>query len=192
MTPQFVTLKGKPACLILPEVEHLDLFLKLQNEIEARQYFDRFWPIGRAQELDWIAKANSTQEKAVFAVATQPELKVVGSIGLHEINWKDRHASLGIGLLEEHCNGGVGTCAAMLLLSWAFLELGLNKVEWCAMAHNARSIACGKKCGAEEVGRLKRHYFRRGTWHDQVVMEVHADTWRRLWKRFKKGALRKT
>lgn len=186
MTPRFIKLEGKPACLLIPEAEHVDLFLKLQNEIESRRYFDRYWPIGRAEELDWIAKANTTKASAVFTVATYPALKPIGSIGLHEIDWRNRRAALGIGLLEEHCNNGVGSCSAMMLLSWAFLELGFNKVEWCAYDYNNRSIACSKKCGAVEVGRLKQQQFRGGKWNDLIIMEIYAQAWLKRWKAFKK------
>ncbi len=186
MTPRFIRLENKPACLIIPEPSHVDLFLKLQNEIESRQYFERFWPIGRDQELEWIAKANTTPNHAVFTIATYPSLTPVGSIGLREINWKDRRATLGIGILEEYCNKGLGSTAVMLLLSWAFLELGLNKIEWRAYDDNDRSVACCKKCGGQEVVRFKQHYYRKGGWYSQVVLEIFASNWRPLWAKFTK------
>ena len=63
----------------------------------------------------------------------------------------------------------------MLLLAYAFNELGLNKVEWCAIGYNERSINCAKKCGAELVGVSKRHIWREGQWHDEVILEVTDD-----------------
>jgi len=186
MTPTYLKLDGAPACLMVPSNDHVGLFLKLQNEEETRQYFVRYMPIGRKQELEWIERANTTQTDVVFTIATHPQLQPIGSIGLHRIHWKDRNASLGIGMLEKHCNNGLGTCAAMLMLSYAFTELGLNKVEWCAVGYNARSIACAKKCGAEDVGRSKRHIWRKGKWHDEVIMDIHRTAWIPLWRKFEK------
>lgn len=186
MTPTFLKQDGLPVCLQVPNNDHVGLFLKLQNEEETRQYFVRHLPIGRKQELEWIERANTTPNDIVFAIATHPEGNAIGSIGLHRVNWKDRHASLGIGMLEKHCGKGMGTSAAMLILSYAFNELGFNKVEWCAVGYNHRSIACAKKCGAELVGRSRRHIWRGGEWHDEVILDIHADAWKPVWKKFKR------
>ena len=188
MSPVFIKLAGASVCLQVPSNDHVGLFLKLQNEEETRQYFVRYLPIGRKQELDWIDKANTTKDDLVFAIATHPELCAIGSIGLHRIHWKDRNAHLGIGILEEHCNSGRGTCAAMLMLSYAFNELGLHKVHWHAIGHNARSIAVAKRCGGELVGTHKRQIWRNGKFHDEVVYDIHYDAWKPVWTKFKKQA----
>lgn len=191
MTPTFLKLDGLNACLLVPNNEHLGLFLKLQNEEVSRQYLARYWPIGRAQELEWLEKANRATTDAVFTVALYPEMTPVGSMGLHRVDWKNRRATTGAVIIEKHCDKGVGTNAKMLLLSWAFLELGLTKVESRVIAYNKRSAAYSHKCGYEEVGRLKRHHFRKGAWHDEIVLEVHAKDWLPLWKKLTKQAAQK-
>lgn len=188
----FLKLDGSPACLLVPDLAHRDLFTKLQNEEESRQYLARYWPIGALQEEEWLRKANTKDTDAVFTVALYPKLKPVGTMGLHRIHWKDRRATTGSVLLEQHCNKGVGTAAKMLLLNWAFNELGLNKVESRVIAFNGRSQAYSEKCGYKVVGRLKRHILRHGEWHDEVLLEVHADDWRPLWEKFKKDCQKRT
>ena len=186
-SPVFLKLEGKPACLMVPNNDHTGLFLKLQNEEESRQYLARYWPIGRKSETEWIDKANTSTADGVFTVALYPNLIPVGAMGLHRIDWKNRRATTGTVLLEKHCGKGVGTCAKMLLLNWAFNELGLNKVESRVIAFNGRSMGYRTKCGYREVGRLKRHFFRRGAWHDEIILEVHASDWQPLWKKFQAG-----
>lgn len=184
MTPTFLKLEGSPACLLVPGNEHIDLFLQLQNEEVSRQYLARYMPIGHKQESDWMDKANTSTTDAVFTVALFPSLTPVGTMGLHGIDWKNRRAVTGTVMLEKYCNAGVGSAAKMLLLSWAFLELGLNKVESRVIAFNGRSQAYSHKCGYREVGRLKNNFFRFGKWHDEVILEVHAKEWLPLWKKF--------
>ena len=57
-------------------------------------------------------------------------------MGLHTIDWKNRHATTGTFIGEEQWRGKCfGTHAKMLLLRWAFDELGLNKIESRAIYH---------------------------------------------------------
>lgn len=187
-SPTFLKLEGVPVCLIVPNSDHVELFLKLQNEEESRQFLGRYWPIGRKSEVEWIEKVNTENTDAVFTVALYPELTPIGCMGLHTIDWKNRRATTGAVLTEKHCNKGFGTAAKMLLLNWAFNELGLIKVRSSIIAYNNRSAAYSNKCGYKEVGRLKKHHFRRGTWHDEILMEVHSEPWQKLWKKFVKVA----
>ncbi len=187
----FLKLDGVPVCLMVPSNDHVDLFLKLQNEEISRQFLARYWPIGHKSEMEWIEKANMGTNDAVFTVALYPELTPIGCMGLHKIDWKNRHAITGAVLAEKHCNKGLGTYAKMLLLNWAFNELGLKKVQSSVIAYNDRSAAYSQKCGYKEVGRFKDHHFRKGAWHDEIVLEVHSEPWQKLWKKFEQTSLRK-
>ena len=79
----------------------------------------------------------------------------------------------------------------MLLLSWAFNEGGLNKVDSRVIANNQPSLAYCRKCGYAEVGRQKRHIFRHGVYLDEVILEVHTNEWQKLWKEFEAGTFSK-
>lgn len=185
MNPLFLKHDKLPACLMVPNNDHVGLFLKLQNEEESRQYLARYMPIGRKQETEWIEKANTSNSDAVFTITlNNTDLTPVGTMGLHRIDWKNRRGTTGAAMLEKHCGKGIGTAAKMLLLRWAFDELGLNKIESRVIAYNDRSRAYSEKCGYKVVGQLKDHHFRRGGWHDEILMEVHADKWRPLWNKY--------
>ena len=186
--PTFLSHDRARCSLIVPGREHIDLALKLQNEPISRQYLARYFPIGMKQEEEWIDKANTSTSDAVFIIVNKDDHKTpIGIMGQHKIDWKNRRATTGAVMLEEYCGKGLGTDAKMLLLSWAFFELGLLKVESRVIAFNDRSQAYSRKCGYVQVGRLRRHQFRRGRYHDEIIMEVHGRGWRKLWKRFEKG-----
>lgn len=186
MSTLFLDHPASEACLLVPDKMHAHLFLTLQNEPQSRQFLARFMPLSFQQEEVWLSKANTTTTDAVFVVAQKPSLTAVGSMGLHRIDWKNRRATTGAAILEKYCGQGIGSHAKMLLLSWAFLELGLNKVESRVIAFNGRSKRYSEKCGYVEVGRLKNHHFRNGTYHDEIIMEVHAKEWKKIWRKFQK------
>lgn len=190
--PTFLSHKHARCSLIVPGREHIALALKLQNEPESRQYLARYFPIGVKQEEEWVDGANTSTSDAVFVIACKDELQTpIGMMGLHKIDWKNGRATTGAVMLEDYCGKGLGTDAKMLLLSWAFLELRLQKVESRTIAFNDRSQAYSRKCGYVEVGRLKRHHFRQGRYHDEILMEVYVRGWRKLWEQFEKGGFHK-
>ncbi len=189
MTPVFLDHPQSSSCLLVMGKEHADLIHSLQNDPETRQYLTRYIPETHAEVIEWIEKHDSNN--IVLTVATKPDKTPIGTMGLHRIDWRNRRATTGAVLSLASCNKGYGSHAKMLLLAHAFLTLGLNKVESRAHATNERSIAYSKKCGYEEVARLRRHTFQNGEWIDEVILEVHASTWKPLWKQFEQGEFNK-
>ena len=187
--PPFLTHANARCSLIVPGRAHIPLALRLQNEPESRQYLGRAMPIGEKQELEWVERANTSDNNAVFVIALKDGKRTpVGTMGLHRIDWINRRAVTGAVMLEDHCNKGFGSDAKMLLLNWAFNELGLRKVESRVIAFNGRSKAYSEKCWYRVVARLREHTLRRGAFHDELILEAHANEWREAWKRFEAGA----
>lgn len=186
------------AMLCVPFRRDARLLMQWINDPDTRQFLMRFAPVMLEGEEKWLSEMAlgtahmSPVQNVVFLLVNKATNKRVGTMGLHRIDWKNRNAVTGtlIGAKESR-ERGLGSDAKTLLLNWAFNELGLNKVESRVLAFNERSLAYAKKCGYAEVGRLKRHIWRDGQWHDEIILEVHAEEWRPLWKKFKEGSFRK-
>lgn len=183
--------------LCVPYRRDARLLLQWVNDPEVRQYLMRFAPVMLEGEEKWLGDMALSSGRmhpitdAMLLIVAKDTNKRIGTIGLHRIDWRNRHATTGtiIGV-KQYWSKGYGTDAKMLLLNWAFNELGLNKVESRVIVFNERSLAYAKRCGYEEVGRLKRHIFRHGEWHDKIILEAHAEQWRPLWKKFQDGTFR--
>jgi RimJ/RimL family protein N-acetyltransferase len=184
--------------LCVPYQKDARLLMQWINDPETRQYLMRYAPVMLAGEEKWLQEMGVRTaslhpvENAMLLIVEKTNHKRIGTIGLHHIDWKNRNATTGtlIGN-KDYLGRGFGTDAKMLMLNWAFNELGLNKVLSRVIAFNERSLAYGKKCGYQEVGRLKRHIFRDGDWHDEVILEVHNEDWQKLWIKFEHGEFRK-
>jgi RimJ/RimL family protein N-acetyltransferase len=191
MTPVFFDHPNSSVSLLVQGREHIDLFLRLQNNPATREYLARYMPIGRIGEEKWLADRVEDKNNIALVIGQKsvhkPKLTPIGSLGLHQIDWKNRRATTGAAILPESCGKGHGSDAKMLLLAYAFLELGFNKVESRVLATNLRSQAYNCKCGYQEVGRLKKHVFRNGAFVDEIVMEVMAEEWLPLWSKFERG-----
>ena len=64
------------------------------------------------------------------------------------------------------------------MLRFAFEELNLHRVSLTVLDTNERAIACYRKCGFVEEGRLREDWYQEGRYHDLIVMGVLAPEFR--------------
>ncbi len=81
---------------------------------------------------------------------------------------------------KSYWSRGYGTDAIVTLLRFGFDEVNLHRVALEVNEDNARAIACYRKCGFVEEGRLRDHRFRRGEYRDTLIMGVLAGEFRAL------------
>jgi len=102
---------------------------------------------------------------------------VVGRCDLFDIDRVSGTARIGVTVDAGHQDAGIGTETVMLLLRYAFRDLGLRRV-WCdILADNKRSIRMCEKCGLREEGLLRAHYWYDGAQRDAVVMGILREEW---------------
>lgn len=99
----------------------------------------------------------------------------LGAAGLHGIDWVNRRAELGI--IIAWPGQGYGSDTVRTLLRVAFRGLNLEKVYLRTTGSNSRAIACYRKCGFMEIGRLRQHRWLHGKWEDEVFMEIFREEW---------------
>lgn len=181
--------KGEHVLLRPLEPEDAPTIQPWMNDPEVTQYLMRVFPIPLAVEVEWINGLYKRENEVVLGIVTVADSKLIGSIGLHQINWRHRTANTGTVIGEKECWGkGYGTEAKMLLLDLAFNALDLFVIQSKVLAHNGRSLAYGRKCGYEEVGRLPQ-WFRSQTGErvDEVILTVTQERWRPLWAKYLKA-----
>lgn len=165
----------------------LEAMTRWINDEEGRQFIMRCTPQTHQQEEAWFDRIGSGGDDVILAMVAKTELRLIGTIGLHRIEWKNRVAVSGTLIGEPaYRNKGYGTDAKMLLLGYAFHELGLNKVASNAFATNPRSIAYSVKCGYRIEGRRRQQAFKGGRFVDIVELGILRREWEPIWRRWKK------
>ena len=174
--------------VLLRPLERADIptLRRWMNDPEITQFLMRVFPLMEKEEEEWIDSKHKSQNDFVLGIVAAKEKKLIGSIGLSGINWQHRTAITGTVLGEkEYWGKGYGTEAKMLLLDFAFNALDLYGVLSRVLAHNERSLAYGKKCGYEEIGRLPNWIRRQnGERCDEVLLIVTQEKWRPLWQKY--------
>lgn len=112
-----------------------------------------------------------------FAVVAKATGELVGHVGLHSVQPKNRDATFGIMLGPDFLDQGYGTDATRVLLRFGFLELNLHRISLGVFAFNPRAIAAYEKAGFVVEGRRREAIYRAGTWHDEVLMGILRADW---------------
>lgn len=103
---------------------------------------------------------------------------LIGNCALERRNSIDRHYEIGMLIGEPDYQGkGYGTQVVRLLIDYAFRCLDANNIMLKVYANNPRAIACYKKAGLKECGRMHEAAFMNGGFTDIIIMEILKKDW---------------
>ena len=177
-------LEGKLVRLRALELSDLERVYSWINDREVTRYVSARYPLSRADEERWLqgSSPNSFGGGVQLAIEVKNgevkdggtnESAHIGNIDLVEVRPEDRKAGLGVMIGDkDYWSNGYGTDAVITILRFAFHEMNLNRVWLHAFDFNERAQACYRKCGFQEEGRLRDHYYTEGRYCDSVVMAV--------------------
>jgi RimJ/RimL family protein N-acetyltransferase len=139
--------------------------------------FRPVWPMNRASAQErleeWVKASPGTIN---FAARTIADDRLVGGIGLMDINGADGHAQLGLSIYKQDDWGhGYGREMIVLALRYAFNELNLYRVWLTTPGFNERAMKLYEKLGFRHEGRGREHILLDGTRWDVVYMGMLRD-----------------
>jgi RimJ/RimL family protein N-acetyltransferase len=141
-------------------------------------------PYTLEDEEGWFNHQRQEQDARLFAILTRGEGRLLGNCGLHQIDWTNRHATLGIFIGDKNYWGkGYGTDTTQALLRYAFEEANLHRIELEVFAFNTRATRMYDKVGFRVEGTRKQALFREGAWHDEHIMAILRDEWTALYRK---------
>jgi RimJ/RimL family protein N-acetyltransferase len=166
-------LEGELVRLRAHEPEDLERNLRWINDAEIRQFLDARYPMSRPEEEKWMEKNQGSSFEYVRLAIETKEGQHIGNIGLGPASPEHRRAPFGIMIGEKDCWGrGYGTDAIRVLLRFAFREMNLNRVWLITGENNPRALACYRKCGFREEGRLRQDRYVEGRYWDTILMGI--------------------
>jgi RimJ/RimL family protein N-acetyltransferase len=116
-----------------------------------------------------------------FAIHEEGKEEPIGVIGLMKLSEANASADLSIIVGEaKDRDRGLGTEAIRVILSYAFKNLGLNRVGLSVFEFNEAAISTYEKLGFQREGRIQGAVRRDGEYHDAILMRILASEWRQL------------
>lgn len=139
-----------------------------RDEIYATTYnIQRHFDVEHAR---WWIKFNAncrrtgtSYEFGVFEAATD---RLVGNMGVVNVNSRCSHATLAYYVLPERWGEGIATRAGRLALAYAFGTLALHRVGAICMTHNAASRRVLDKLGFVFEGVARQEIMKDGVFYD--------------------------
>jgi RimJ/RimL family protein N-acetyltransferase len=128
-------------------------------------------------EYEWYERRRSDPDGLMWSIETL-DGRLLGNVELR-VTQRASRAEMGIAIQDKsEWSHGYGTDAVRLVLSQAFGEMELNRVELTTDEQNARAIRCYEKCGFVREGLLRGHRLIDGEFGNTVMMAVLRDEWR--------------
>lgn len=120
------------------------------------------------------------RNKSGFHCAIVRDGQILGTVGLHSVDWPNRKTSLGYWLGSAHTGGGVMTTAVRRVVSHCFDVLKLHRIEIRCAVGNEKSRGIPVRLGFSEEGVARGSEWLGDHFVDHVVYAMLAPAWRKI------------
>jgi RimJ/RimL family protein N-acetyltransferase len=161
--------------------EDAEIIVTLPHDTQAEAFSYRMnFPTERNMEFErdsiGSAVSRTMDEESGWcrlAIETIESRRWVGTVGLHSVNRRWRFGDINIVIAPPSEWGkGYGGEAMLLLMNYAFNELDFQRIGLGVFEPNERAVALYRSLGFVEEGRLRRKYYYKGRYHDEILMSM--------------------
>ncbi len=104
--------------------------------------------------------------------------ELVGVIGIHQIDWYNKIASIGYYLAKNAEGHGLISRSVIAVLNYAFFTIGLNRIEIRCGVKNKRSRAIPERFAFVMEGTIRDGELLNGYYHDIILYSMLAREWK--------------
>ncbi|MEM9141399.1 MAG: GNAT family protein [Bacteroidota bacterium] len=172
-----VSLRGKDIVLRALEPCDLDFLYLLENDSEVWAISGTLAPYSKFVLKNYLENSHRDiyEIKQLRLSICKPEGEIIGLIDLFDFDPKNKRVGLGIVIVQQEQNKGIGAKAISLLCEYAFSVLDAHQVYANVTADNTRSLHLFKKLGFEERGVKKDWIFSEGSYTDEILLQKIND-----------------
>ncbi|MCT8137297.1 GNAT family N-acetyltransferase [Anaerobacillus sp. CMMVII] len=138
--------------------------------------------------LDQTTKVEDTREFIKFCLKNYAENKglntvilhkgnIVGVVGFNELDWSNKIAYIGYWLGHEYQGKGIMTKVTKSLISYAFNDLKLNRVDIRAAEGNFKSRAIPERLNFTNEGKIRNGEWLYDHYVDHIVYGMLKEEW---------------
>lgn len=157
----------------------LPALLAYRNDPEVARYqsWDSFSPEEGAAfiEAQSLLEPGSPGRWFQFAMTVKPDFRLIGDCALHVD--ADRVAEIGFTVSRTGQGQGFASDAVREVIRYAFLELGVLRVQAIVDARNDRAIRLLERVGLRPDKHLSRLAWFKNEWSDEHVYAIDRSQW---------------
>lgn len=147
----------------------------VNDEGTTRYLSTRYWPPQTMVDTqEFLSRMLQSSHNAYnFVIADRETARYIGQLDMFRVDWRLRQGEIGMVIADAGERGrGIGTEALLLMQRFAFLTLGLERLELEVHMQNAAALRCYEKAGFTLEG-VKRHaFFSDGQFCDVGMMSI--------------------
>ncbi|SRR5581483_243157 len=168
---------GEHVILRAFEREDVERCYRWMNDPNIVRTLKTRYPIAFENEAEWLEGAmHPSHFERHFAIERKDDRSHIGNASIHDIDWVSRTAWFGLFIGEPSAwNRGFGGDAIRTLVRFAFDDMNLEKLRINVFDYNDRAKHVLAAQGFVEEGKLKKDFYREGTWHDIVILSVFRE-----------------
>lgn len=138
-----------------------------RNDDRLRHGFREYRLLSMINQCDWFNRISSSDKVEMFGIEVDGAL--VGVCGLCNINWVNGTAEISRYVAPEYQGKGISVQALTLLRQRAFEEFNLRRLWAEVYSFRTENIARLEQCGYILEGRMRKHVFKQGQYHDSLI-----------------------
>lgn len=167
--------QGERVMLAPPEEEDVAVFTAWFADMRVTRTLMHPFARSIAQEKDWFEAAAADHNRVVWKIVAGEQ--AIGTTTLR-VDWLNRQGMSGllIGAVEEW-GKGYATEAVRLRTTFAFGELGLERLGSESYGGNIGMHRALERSGYRAIGRKRRAAYSDGSWHDLIIFELLREEW---------------
>ena len=149
-----------------------ELFLLVDKNRETLQEWLIWVPQTKTKEdiETFISKClKEYEQKTGFQMGLWDGDKLIGTIGLNNLDLGSKKASIGYWLSKTHQGKGTMTLATKTLIEYGFDTLDLNRIELKIASKNSKSKSIAERLGFKKEGTLRQDEYLNGKYHDYDI-----------------------
>ena len=173
-------LRGERTYLRTGERSDIPLFVGWFNDLRTTRTLIFLGPMGTGSEEAWFTQMSEHhgKDRWFFVICRLEDDRAVGSIDLHQVDYRNGSCSLGIAIGDPADTGqGYGSDALRTLLGFGFDQLRLERIELEVYDFNEAARRVYERVGFRHEGTLRHALYSDGAFHDVHRMSVLRDEW---------------
>jgi len=171
-------IKGKKCYLCSVQPDSIEQLRNWRNNPELRKYFREYREISKPMQKDWYDnRVLNNPNQVDFEIHDIESGQLIGHCGLYYINWVNRSAEFTVYLGDFNFRGrGIGKDALLILFSYGFNTLNLNRI-WCEVYSNNAAIKVYESLGFVKEGVMRQTYYDDGKYWDSTILSMLKNEW---------------
>ena len=150
--------------------------LEWVNKPELKKMTGTVYPISELEHKNWFENKVTHNNEKIFGIELNSEKKLIGIVGLKNINYINSNAELYIYIGDNSYIGkGLGRDSLTTIVKFSFEEMNLHKIYLEVFSYNENAKLLYEKVGFEIEGILKESLFKNGRYYDKILMGIIND-----------------